>query len=55
MGGFTSSFNPEAGSGFVPKSFVAAVGDNNGVSGSTAFQAAGNIYVDGNGEIYIYT
>jgi len=53
--GFTSSFNPEAGSGFVPKSFVAAVGDNNGVSGSTAFQAAGNIYVDGNGEIYIYT
>ena len=53
--GFTSSFDPEAGSGFVPKSFVAAVGDNNGVSGSTAFQAAGNIYVDGNGEIYIYT
>ena len=53
--GFTSSFNPEAGSGFVPKSFVAAVGDNNGVSGSSAFQAAGNIYVDGSGEIYIYT
>ena len=53
--GFTSSFNPEAGSGFVPKSFVAAVGDNNGVSGSSDFQAAGNIYVDGSGEIYIYT
>tara|TARA_Y100000004_G_scaffold88142_1_gene98832 strand:- start:2575 stop:4518 length:1944 start_codon:yes stop_codon:yes gene_type:complete len=53
--GFTSSFDPGAGSGFVPKSFVAAVANNNGISGSSTFQAAGNIYVDGNGEIYIYT
>ena len=53
--GFTSSFDPGAGSGFVPKSFVAAVANNNSLSGSATYQAVGNIYVDQNGEIYIYT
>ena len=53
--GFTSSFDPGAGSGFVPKSFVSAVANNNSVSGSSTFQAVGNIYIDGNGEIYIYS
>ena len=53
--GFTSSFDPGAGSGFVPKSFVAAVANNNSLSGSATYQAVGNIYVDQNGEIYIYS
>ncbi len=53
--GFTSSFDPGAGSGFVPKSFAAAVANNNSISGSSTFQAVGNIYIDGNGEIYIYS
>ena len=53
--GFTSSFDPGAGSGFVPKSFAAAVANNNSISGSSTFQAVGNIYIDGNGEIFIPT
>ena len=53
--GITSSFDPGAGSGFVPKSFMAAVANNNSISGSATFQAVGNIYIDGGGEIYIYS
>ena len=53
--GFTSSFDPGAGSGFVPKSFVTAIANNNGISGSATFQAIGNMYVDANGDIYIYS
>tara|TARA_B100002019_G_scaffold286698_1_gene297571 strand:- start:2294 stop:4234 length:1941 start_codon:yes stop_codon:yes gene_type:complete len=53
--GFTSSFDPGAGSGFVPKSFVTAIANNNGISGSSTFQAVGNMYVDENGDIYIYS
>ena len=53
--GVTSSFDPGAGSGFTPKSFMAAVANNNSISGSATFQAAGNIYIDGGGEIYIYS
>jgi len=53
--GFTSSFDPGAGSGFVPKSFVTAIANNNSLSGSSTFQAVGNMYVDENGDIYIYS
>ncbi len=53
--GMTSSFDPGAGSGFVPKSFMAAVANNNSISGSATFKAVGNIYIDGDGEIYIYS
>ena len=53
--GFTSSFNPGSGASFTPTQYVAAIADNNSLSGSVKFQKAGNMYVDTAGEIYIYS